>query len=220
MIAPVIQIRMLRFAAGAVIVAALALSGWSFWQWQTQMDWGTMMNSVLFGYFFPPFDVHQQRDLLWADALPSVVLLLINAAGVAVLLLARAAHFERRALTNRPPIENTETGIPGGPRQARWPRLSAAATTPEVTRTLATAIVISCAFLMVMVTSPLGWRTLTGVSMMIEFVDVFGVLSLVNSWVVLVALLLISLSIAIFLYTNAEPSDRPKSGNPGSNEGR
>lgn len=220
MIAPMAQIRMLRISAGVVIVAALALSGWSFWRWQTQLDGGTMMKSPLFGYIVLALDVHQQGDLSWADALPSVILLLINAAGFVLLLLARAARLERHALTSRPPVENAETGTPGGARQARWPRLLDAATTPEVMTTVAIAIVISCAFLMVMVISPLGWRTLTGVSMMIEFVDVFDVLSHVASWVVLVALLLISLAVAILLFANAEPIERTKTGRAGSNEGR
>lgn len=169
----------LRLAAAAVTVAALALSAWAVWRWQAPLDRLALTNPFQFDGAHPPS---------WSDALTSVVPLVINSVGVAILLLAWACRLE-------------------DPTASKRPRITAGLTGPVAMTTWATIIVASCALLVVIVlASPaLRWKTITGVSMMIEFVDVTGVLSLVEGWVVLVALLLISLAIAILLYADATP---------------
>ena len=210
---PMTKIGFLRLAAVAVMVAALALSGWLLRQWP----------GVVAGV--TPFDPHGAGSFLakpWVSAAPLLVLLLANATGAALLLLAHAAFIERHQPTRHLQTEQPGQVVPDASLKTRFALLSNWLAAPQVMTTLATAIIASwvLSFLIAMMVPSVGLRTLNGGSKMIELVDVLGVLSLVRSWVVLVALLLISLSIAILLYANAEPFDRPKNGHPGSNEGR
>lgn len=201
----------LRPAAFAIVVAALALSVWLFWRWHTLLDAGDiMMHPFRFDVVYRPS---------WAEALPSVIPLLAHAAAVALLLLARANLRDPALLT--PPFQA------GKPAQIRHRLVSASAL-----RSMA-AVLIVCdvvPLVLALVALPLGswtifgipFRTIVGISMMIEPIDVFGLVRpgdpfpvVRHTWLVMGVLLLASILIVVALYATARSINRPRTDQPG-----
>ena len=210
--APTAMPWILPLLACAVIVAALTLVGWH-----------VRFLSPAFERY-SPLDPHGFDPFLWfavAILLLLFIVPLISAAGLVILLLTHAARLESENAANEPSSDGRRSNRGIGAQAGLWLRRLAWEAPPALMATLATMIIITWAlsFLIVLIVPVvLTWKALPGVALMIEIVDLFGMSYLVPDWVFAVASLLVNLSIAVFLYADAEPYHRPDNRHSGSNE--